>query len=178
MGASLQPVKVVVAGPFGAGKTTFIRTISEVTGVSTDREITDDTGFGTKAETTVALDYGRITIDDDVVLYLFGTPGQERFDFMWEVASRGMLGFILLVDSSRPETFREARGILDWFRGAADGPHLVAANKTTDPVADTDRVHSGLGLDAVDRVVATDALDRERVKSTLVEFLERRLVSL
>lgn len=174
----MQPVKVVVAGPFGAGKTTFIRTISEVTGVSTEREITDDTGFGAKAETTVALDYGRITIDDDVVLYLFGTPGQDRFDFMWEVASRGMLGFILLVDCTRPETFGEARGILDWFRAAADGPYLVAANKATDPAADAGRVKAGLGLDGHDLVTTTDALDRERVKSTLVEFLERRLVAL
>lgn len=173
----MQPVKVVVAGPFGAGKTTFIRTISEVTGVSTEREITDATGFGTKAETTVALDYGRIRIDDDVTLYLFGTPGQERFDFMWEVASRGMLGFILLVDSSRPDTFADARGILEWFRGAAEAPFLVAANKSSDPAGDTDRVRGALGLAANDPVVHTDALDRESVKATLVAFLERRLVS-
>ncbi|MFN8106093.1 MAG: ATP/GTP-binding protein [Acidimicrobiia bacterium] len=172
----MQPVKVVIVGPFGAGKTTFIRTISEVTGVSTDREITDASGFGSKTETTVALDYGRITIDDEIVLYLFGTPGQERFEFMWEVASQGMLGFILLVDSSRPETFGEARGILDWFRSAADGPYLVAANKTSDPAADADRVRTGLGLDERDHVIPTDALDREQVKAALVEFLERRLV--
>lgn len=175
--ARLQPVKVVVAGPFGAGKTTFIRTISEVTGVSTEREITDATGFGAKAETTVALDYGRITIDEDVTLYLFGTPGQERFDFMWEVASRGMIGFILIVDSSRPDTFGNARGILDWFRGAADAPFLVAANKATDPDSDTARVRGALGLAASDAVVHTDALDRESVKATLVAFLERRLAT-
>ncbi|NIV36864.1 MAG: GTP-binding protein, partial [Anaerolineae bacterium] len=79
--------------------------------------------------TTVAMDFGRITVDDDLVLYLFGTPGQKRFDFMWEILSEGMLGFVVLVDSVRPETFREARRILDIFRSYANTPYVVAANK-------------------------------------------------
>ena len=100
-----QAVKIVVTGPFAAGKTTLIRTISEITVLSTERGITDDTK-ARKAETTVAMDFGRITIDRDLVLYLFGTPGQERFDFMWEILGEGMLGYVLLVDASRPETLR------------------------------------------------------------------------
>ena len=75
------------------------------------------------------MDFGRITVDDDLVLYLFGTPGQRRFDFMWEILSEGMLGFIVMVDSTRPETFREARSILETFRAYAPTPYVVAANK-------------------------------------------------
>ena len=77
----------------------------------------------------MAMDFGRITVDDDLVLYLFGTPGQKRFDFMWEILSEGMLGFIVMVDSTRPETFREAKGILQTFRAYAPTPYVVAANK-------------------------------------------------
>ena len=77
----------------------------------------------------MAMDFGRITVDDDLVLYLFGTPGQKRFDFMWEILSEGMLGFIVMVDSTRPETFREARSILQTFRAYAPTPYVVAANK-------------------------------------------------
>jgi len=77
-------VKIVVTGPFSAGKTTLIRTISETTVLSAEQDITDDTR-SRKAATTVAMDVGRITLDRDLVLYLFGTPGQERFDFMWEI---------------------------------------------------------------------------------------------
>ncbi len=82
-----------------------------------------------KETTTVAMDFGRITVDDDLVLYLFGTPGQKRFDFMWEILSEGMLGFVVMVDSTRPETFREARSILETFRAYAPTPYVVAANK-------------------------------------------------
>ena len=125
----MQTVKMVVTGPFSAGKTEFIKTISEIDVVSTERKITDETQR-VKEATTVAMDFGRITVDEDLVLYLFGTPGQKRFDFMWEILSEGMLGFIVLVDSVRPETFREARRILDVFGGyGATTPYIVAANK-------------------------------------------------
>src|SRR5438093_12599857 len=100
-------VKIVITGPFAAGKTTLIRTISEITVLSTEKDITDDTR-SRKSETTVAMDFGRITIDRDLVLYLLGTPGQERFDFIWEMVGEGMLGYILLVDSYRPDSLEEA----------------------------------------------------------------------
>src|SRR6187551_3486477 len=102
-GGSAQAVKIVVTGPFSAGKTTLIRTISEITVLSTEKDISDHTR-SRKAETTVATDFGRITIDRDLVLYLFGTPGQDRFDFMWEILGEGMLGYILLIDSSRDDS--------------------------------------------------------------------------
>src|SRR3989337_1878188 len=126
-----QAVKVVVTGPFAAGKTTLIRTISEITVLSTERGITDSTRRR-KAETTVAMDFGRITIDKDLALYLFGTPGQKRFDFMWEILSEGMLGFVVLTDSPRPGRFREARRILDTFRSYSNTPFIIAANKQDD----------------------------------------------
>src|ERR1700744_3926655 len=96
-------LKIVVTGPFAAGKTTLIRTISEITVLSTEKGITDATR-SRKSDTTVAIDFGRIRIDRDLVLYLFGTPGQDRFDFMWEILGEGMLGYVLLVDATPPDS--------------------------------------------------------------------------
>src|SRR3972149_4843050 len=124
----MQNVKIVVTGPFNAGKTAFIRSVSEIDVVSTEKKITAE-AEKVKSSTTVAMDFGRISVDEDLILYLFGTPGQKRFDFMWEILSEGMLGFIVIVDSTRPETFREARNILDTFRGYAATPYVIAANK-------------------------------------------------
>ena len=114
----MQTVKMVVTGPFNAGKTEFIQSVSEIDVVATERKISSE-AERVKETTTVAMDFGRITVDDDLVLYLFGTPGQKRFDFMWEILSEGMLGFVVMVDSTRPETFREARSILETFRAYA-----------------------------------------------------------
>src|SRR5512144_1975084 len=130
----MQTVKMVVTGPFNAGKTEFIRAVSEIDVVSTERKISSD-AERVKETTTVAMDFGRISVDESLVLYLFGTPGQKRFDFMWEILSEGMLGFIVMVDSTRPETFREARSILETFRAYAPTPYVVAANKQDLPDA-------------------------------------------
>src|ERR1700759_1670425 len=121
-------VKIVVTGPFSAGKTTLIRTISEITVLSTERSITDETR-SRKTDTTVAMDFGRITIDRDLVLYLFGTPGQERFDFMWEILGEGMLGYVLLLDASRPDSLTESVSILEAFRSMARVPFVVGLNR-------------------------------------------------
>src|SRR5688572_10959949 len=164
-------VKIVVTGPFSAGKTTLIRTISEITVLSTEKDITDHTK-SRKAETTVAMDFGRITIDRDLVLYLFGTPGQERFDFMWEILGEGMLGYIVLVDASRPDSLDEAVGILAAFRKMARVPFVVALNRAAglEP-ADEERVRSVLQLSDQVPVVPCDATDRESVKSVLLSLL-------
>ena len=166
-----QAVKIVVTGPFAAGKTTLIRTISEITVLSTERGITDDTRVR-KAETTVAMDFGRITIDRDLVLYLFGTPGQERFDFMWEILGEGMLGYVLLVDADRPETLGEAAGILAAFRRMAHVPFVVALNRSAevDPRAE-DRVREALELSPGTPVVPCDATDKDSVKGVLLALL-------
>jgi small GTP-binding protein len=164
-------VKIVVTGPFSAGKTTLIRTISEITVLSTEKDISDHTR-SRKAETTVAMDFGRITIDRDLVLYLFGTPGQDRFDFMWEILGEGMLGYILLVDSSREDSLEEAVGILAAFRKMAHVPFVVALNRAAgiDP-SDEEKVRSVLELGEDVPVVPCDATDRESVKSVLLALL-------
>ena len=167
----MQTVKMVITGPFAAGKTEFIRTISEIDVVSTERKITNP-AERIKDQTTVAMDFGRITVDEDLVLYLFGTPGQKRFDFMWEILSEGMLGFIVVVDSSRPETFREARSILDTFRGYAVTPYVVAANKQdhADSWSPED-LRIALKIDSAVKVLPCVARNRESVKNALLELL-------
>jgi len=167
----MQAVKMVVTGPFAAGKTEFIRTISEIDVVSTERKISS-VAERVKDQTTVAMDFGRITIDEDLVLYLFGTPGQKRFDFMWEILSEGMLGFIVVVDSSRPETFREARSILDTFRGYAATPYVVAANKQDHEDAwSPEDLRIALKIDGDIKVLPCVARDRESVQNALLELL-------
>ena len=168
----MQTVKMVITGPFSAGKTEFIRTISEIDVVSTERKISSDAEKSQKEATTVAMDFGRITVDDDLVLYLFGTPGQKRFDFMWEILSEGMLGFIVIVDSSRPETFREARGILDTFRGYAETPYVIAANKQDHEDAwSPDDLRIALKISKDIKVLPCVANDKDLVKGVLLELL-------
>ncbi len=125
-----------------------------------------------KEETTVAMDFGRITVDDDLVLYLFGTPGQRRFEFMWEILSEGMLGFVVVVDSTRPETFREARVILDTFRSYAPTPYVVAANKQDmEDAWSPEDLRIALRIDPAVKVLPCVATDKESVKSVLLELL-------
>lgn len=167
----MQTVKMVVTGPFSAGKTQFIQSVSEIDVVQTERKITSP-AEKIKEATTVAMDFGRITVDDDLVLYLFGTPGQRRFDFMWEILSEGMLGFVVLVDSTRPETFREAGSILNTFRAYAHTPYVVAANKQDDPDAwDPEDLRIALRIDSGVKVLPCIAIDKEKVKQVLLELL-------
>ena len=164
-------MKIVVTGPFAAGKTTLIRTVSEITVLSTERGVSDSSR-DRKSETTVAMDFGRITIDRDLVLYLFGTPGQDRFDFMWEILGDGMIGFVLLVDGEREESIAEAEGILSAFRRMANVPYVVALNRAPEawaPVAATVRERLGLPGQAV--IQPVDATDKESVKALLLSLL-------
>src|SRR3954451_15232941 len=164
-------VKIVVTGPFSAGKTTLIRRISEMTALSTEQDITHSTR-PRKAETTVARDFGPITIDRDLVLFPFGTPGQDRFDFMWEILGEGMLGYILLVDSSREDSLEEAVGILAAFRKMARVPFVVALNRSPG-LDESDELNVRAALDLGDEVpvVPCDATDRESVKAVLLALL-------
>lgn len=167
----MQTVKMVVTGPFNAGKTEFIRSVSEIDVVSTERRISSEVER-VKETTTVAMDFGRITVDEDLVLYLFGTPGQKRFDFMWEILSEGMLGFIVMVDSTRPETFREARSILETFRAYAPTPYVVAANKQDlEDSWDIDDMRIALRLDQKVKLLNCVAFEKESVKTILLELL-------
>lgn len=120
-------LKILVTGAFNARKTEFIRSISEIDPVSTERKLTSPDGKG-KEETTVAMDFGRITIDEDLVLYIFGTPGQERFDFMWGLLSEGILGYVVMVDSADVESLLHTKKMMEFFE-PVDVPFVVAANK-------------------------------------------------
>jgi small GTP-binding protein len=169
----MQSVKVVVTGPFNAGKTTFIKSVSEITVLSTERKVSEASGDGGE-ETTVAMDFGRITIADDVVLYLFGTPGQERFSFMWETLSEGMLGFVLLVDAVDDSSFQDAKAMIKFFSEMSDVPFVVAANKLE--AGDDDRVEhvrDGLELDAFVPLIPVDARDKDSVKDALLGLMRR-----
>ena len=119
--------QIIVTGPFNAGKTQFITTISDIDVVSTERKITTE-DHGIKAETTVAMDYGRVELDG-MTLHLRGTPGQVRFEFMWEILAEEMDGFIVLVDSTDRLSFGDARDLINLFQTFNKVPYLVVASK-------------------------------------------------
>lgn len=174
----MQSVKVVVTGPFNAGKTTFIKSVSEITVLSTERQISASSGEG-DGETTVAMDFGRITVSDDVVLYLFGTPGQARFSFMWETLSEGMLGFVLLVDADAPQTYDDARQMIEFFTEMSDVPFIIAANKVAADDQDTLRaLRSDLKLSDDTPLLPVDARSRDSVKAALLGLLYEILKSM
>ena len=126
----MEVMQVVVAGTMGAGKSTFIRSISEIDVVDTDRKATDETAL-LKHKTTVAFDFGRIQFGPDSVLHLYGTPGQERFDFMWDFLIQKAQAYILLVAAHRPHEFRSARRILNFMNLRANNlPMLIGVTHT------------------------------------------------
>jgi uncharacterized protein len=108
--------KLIFTGPMGAGKTTAIASISEVPPIRTDVKTTDTEGRQRKETTTVAMDYGFITLDDGARIHLYGTPGQERFDYMWTILTQGGIGLILLLDNARPEPLKDLAFYLDAFK--------------------------------------------------------------
>ena len=169
-----RPMKVVITGPFSAGKTTLIKTISEVAIVGTEREVSDESR-SVKARTTVAMDFGRITFAQDLALFLFGTPGQRRFEVMWEILSDGMIGFILLVNAADDRSLEEAAHIHEQFRRYADVPYVVGVTHLDENPESHDevfsRVRQVLELPSEVLVVACDPRDRGDVKRLMLEIL-------
>jgi small GTP-binding protein len=168
----VQAVKVVITGAYAAGKTNFIRSISDIDPVTTEYEVTGAEERALKKETTVALDFGKIAVSDEVVLFLFGTPGQERFDFMWDVLTEGCMGYIVMVDSCRPAHLLETQRLMAHFAAITPAPFVVAANKQDDPAAlPLSYIRKRLQLPLEIPVLPCIATDRESVKSILMALI-------
>ncbi|MFD7654707.1 ATP/GTP-binding protein [Actinosynnema sp. NPDC059797] len=173
------PVKIVIAGGFGTGKTTLVNSVSEIPPLHTEELLTeagvgvdDVVGLENKETTTVALDFGRITINPEVVLYLFGTPGQNRFWFMWDELAYGAIGAVILVDTRRLDSsfpsidFFERRGI----------PFIIAVNCFEGAHQyGVEEVRRALDVDDAIPLVLCDARDRESSKTVLVSLIQHTM---
>ncbi|WP_173405721.1 MULTISPECIES: ATP/GTP-binding protein [Streptomycetaceae] len=166
-------LKIVIVGGFGVGKTTMVRSVSEIRPLNTEETMTragvgiDEPGVGTKTTTTVAFDFGRISLDERNVLYLFGAPGQERFWFLWDRLFSGTLGAVVLVDTRRLADSWYAIDRLE-HHGM---PFVVARNNFGEPAHSLQQVRDALSLADDVPVVDCDARDRASSKAVLIALV-------
>ena len=177
----LVPLKVLVAGGFGVGKTTLVTALSEIPPLTTEQDMTalsvgvdDIAAVPDKRTTTVAMDFGRITVDDSLILYLFGTPGQDRFWFMWDDLVRGAIGAVVLVDTRR---LADCFPAVDYFENSGL-PFIIALNGFDGHQPYTpEEVREALQIGPDAPIIVTDARHRAEAKSALITLVEHALLA-
>jgi uncharacterized protein len=171
----MEIMNLVVTGTVGAGKTTFIRSVSEIEVVDTDRKATDDVA-NLKQNTTVSMDFGTLQFGDEMALHIYGTPGQTRFDFMWEILIERAHAYILLIAAHRPSEFHHARRIMNFMNRQAQIPMIIGLTHSDCEGAWTSEdIALALGYQEITQqppIVLVDANDGESVAMSLVALVQ------
>ncbi len=176
----MEIMRLIVTGTVGAGKSTFIRSVSEIEVVDTDTRATDETAL-LKQKTTVAFDFGRLQFGPDMALHLYGTPGQSRFDFMWDILICKGHAYILLIAAHRPREFRQARKILNFMKERVQIPMIIGLTHTDCPGAWSEEdVYLSIGyIDKEQRppMIKVNPTQRESVAEAVITLVQRLMES-